>query len=1190
MRTVSGGDATLLAQAHVNHYVRVYVTGQPHGATPGVETLLTSLGGTDWVDSVSWDGETVDRQIATATIQLKRDLTGGTSLAPLIAGSPLNVDAGGSVYAPLLSVGAALRITTAVTDHGVAPASGDWKEVFRGRIDSVDWSGDPITVQCSDLGAWLMDTAIQSTPTYGSNSGATVESIMQAILTDWPSGMGTATLYELNSSGVATLPGAAGALSPSWTIPKSYVQQPMPVLEALNNLVSQFGWALRYHYDTAGTYALTLYEPPRSTTTSLATIATSAYREVQKCAQAIADVRNSFALDYVPTAGGTATVTLTDSSSIAAYGTRFMRLAGDSVANIRTSTDATTMLTAIKADLSAPKLDHEVQLLYYWPAQAYDLYTFPANGAHYDSDQKLAVMSVKHEAKGGEITTTLQVRGSVIGSFADWLGKRIVTPLSGSGSSIIGIYWASIVDAPTTVSGYGITDVYTKTAGDARYAYVGGSNASGTWGINITGSAGSVTNGVLTTGSYADPSWITSLAGSKISGNISGNAGTATKLATARALWGQSFDGSAAVTGALSGVTTIAASGTATISSTTALAFSYAGNADLQLSNASGVFRIVNAAYTVAAMTVTQAGVVSAGSSFSGPLTGTVTGSLIGNADTATKLATARAINGVNFDGSAAITVTAAAGTLSGATLASGVTASSLTSVGTLASLTVTGTVTAGGLVSTSDWTFQGAAGKTIYALNVAGTDYTTLTVNSGTFYIFAGTTAQGNAQRFSQTYNQATFTTPVTATSFSGPLTGAVTGNVTGNLTGAVTGNASTATALATARAINSVNFDGTAAITVTAAAGTLSGATLASGVTASSLTSHGTLVSGNVPASLVTSGTFGAGAYTFPGALAITGAFTGATTGAFSGQITSTVGNNTTVLVNTSATTGYQQIYFQNTSGGVRLAVNGSTAAALLTGGNAYAATLDNLGLYPLDFGTNGVRRGGFSAAGAFDLTSTLAVTGDVTGGSHASFGVSATIESPIALKGKSSTATSASYAFFCRDSADGGLFNVRGDGLVTVPGTLGVTGAATFSSTVTLLSASPTLVIKDSTAAVTGGIYGTLEFRSSDGSMPASGVAGRIDTYDDGGVYGDRSAMRFYVNNSSALYKWLEVSSAGAATFSSTVTLAQDIQYSSNSGYGILSANSTRVLAIRNTGLNVTGSLGVTGTATAADFVLA
>jgi len=51
-----------------------------------------------------------------------------------------------------------------------------------------------------------------------------------------------------------------------------------------------------------------------------------------------------------------------------------------------------------------------------------------------------------------------------------------------------------------------------------------GSGASGTWSIDVTGNAGTVTNGVYTSGSYANPTWITSLAGSKITGNISGNA------------------------------------------------------------------------------------------------------------------------------------------------------------------------------------------------------------------------------------------------------------------------------------------------------------------------------------------------------------------------------------------------------------------------------------------------------------------------------------------------------------------------------------------------------------------------------------------------------------------------------------------------------------------------------------------
>ena len=74
-----------------------------------------------------------------------------------------------------------------------------------------------------------------------------------------------------------------------------------------------------------------------------------------------------------------------------------------------------------------------------------------------------------------------------------------------------------------------------------------------------------------------------------------------------------------------------------------------------------------------------------------GGVSGNVTGNLTGNASTATTLQTARNINGVSFNGSADITVTAAAGTLTGSTLASGVTASSLTSVGTLTSLAISG-------------------------------------------------------------------------------------------------------------------------------------------------------------------------------------------------------------------------------------------------------------------------------------------------------------------------------------------------------------------------------------------------------------------------------------------------------------------------------------------------------------------
>ena len=83
----------------------------------------------------------------------------------------------------------------------------------------------------------------------------------------------------------------------------------------------------------------------------------------------------------------------------------------------------------------------------------------------------------------------------------------------------------------------------------------------------------------------------------------------------------------------------------------------------------------------------------------------------------AATLTTARTINGVSFNGSANIIVTAAAGTLSGATLKSSVTASSLTSVGTLTGGNATAIVSA---ASTS------AAGKVELATTaeaLAGTD-----------------------------------------------------------------------------------------------------------------------------------------------------------------------------------------------------------------------------------------------------------------------------------------------------------------------------------------------------------------------------------------------------------------------------------------------------------------------------------
>jgi hypothetical protein len=69
-------------------------------------------------------------------------------------------------------------------------------------------------------------------------------------------------------------------------------------------------------------------------------------------------------------------------------------------------------------------------------------------------------------------------------------------------------------------AGYAADNAVVKLTGNQT---VGGTKTfSSTITGSITGNAGTVTNGVVTTGSYADPSWITSLAGSKITGTIDG--------------------------------------------------------------------------------------------------------------------------------------------------------------------------------------------------------------------------------------------------------------------------------------------------------------------------------------------------------------------------------------------------------------------------------------------------------------------------------------------------------------------------------------------------------------------------------------------------------------------------------------------------------------------------------------------
>ena len=544
-----------------------------------------------------------------------------------------------------------------------------------------------------------------------------------------------------------------------------------------------------------------------------------------------------------------------------------------------------------------------------------------------------------------------------------------------------------------TIAASQVTEISNLTAAEgAQLEAIGTTTISATqWGY-LGAASGAITNtdtntqlsteavqdivGAMTTGNtesgitvaYQDGDGTLDFTVGTLNQNTTGSAAT---LTTPRAIFGQNFDGSAAITGnaTLGGIV-------------------MDGNTITGVDN-SGEFTDNDAHIMTSAAINDKFAAINA----------STTGS-------AATLTTPRAINGVNFDGSAAITVTAAAGTLSGNTLKSTVVASSLTSVGTIATgawnasvipsakldadtahlttaqtftgsktfgtntklnfrdanayinsptandievvgttitldaandiqlegnttvtgnFSVSGTLNVDGSTTTIDSTTVAIADSMLKLAKDQNTDtdavdfgfygqygdgaaryagvFRDVSVNGDPFTFFDGLGVEPGAtvNTAGNGYDLADISAGkiISADGFSGNLTGNVTGNTSGsagtvtsigNLTGHITstnrgtvlgsftvaqlsaalsnasisgnntgdqttvsgssgsctGLAATATALATERAINGVGFDGTSAITVTAAAGTLSGNTLKSTVVNSSLTSVGTIGTG--------------------------------------------------------------------------------------------------------------------------------------------------------------------------------------------------------------------------------------------------------------------------------------------------------------------------------------------------------
>ena len=338
---------------------------------------------------------------------------------------------------------------------------------------------------------------------------------------------------------------------------------------------------------------------------------------------------------------------------------------------------------------------------------------------------------------------------------------------------------------PSTLKGTDITGTASKASADATGAniadtYVHKTNVNeeidGTKTFNGTIKGNTIIPKVHTNSTLGSSSvpyeyiYSTNISGSSatipnITGSLTGNATTATKLSTARAINGTNFDGSTAITTAKWGTARGISIADASVTNTgTATNVDGSGNAVLKLPS-------------------------------------TIKATLTGNAATATKLNIAKKINNTSFDGSSDIT-TNVWGTARNISISD----SSATNTGVATSVNGSGNVTLKLPSTISADAFNGVASSarklnsTIYINGVAFDGSSDVTTNVwGSTCNFAIANSDGTGAGTSVAVNgssDALLKLPAT-------------------IKATLTGNSDTATTLQTTRTINGTDFDGSANIT---------------------------------------------------------------------------------------------------------------------------------------------------------------------------------------------------------------------------------------------------------------------------------------------------------------------------------------------------------------------------------------
>jgi hypothetical protein len=519
--------------------------------TAGNWISLSTLEDRNWIESVRF-GENLDQPVSQCSITLIRN-DYYLSLAPLMAGSKINIDD------PLVYIAREIRIETAVIPIDYTTVGADWVNVFEGRIDQVDWPEHRMTLQCRDRSGLLQDITIETETQRGADDlSKDAEDVMQDILNGADTGVTLSTPTPSSWAIKAYIQQKTQVLPAITLMADQIAWQVRQKWDAgTSTWKTTFFEPDRYKAIADKTFYLNQYYKINNISMNLAGIrnvieitytdGTSGLRQTLQYPEngngtaggnsTLTDSGKAWTVNawtgyelwivagtgvgqHQTIASNTATQITIDTTwttnpdntskyaivhaddsaeSIIKYGRRFCGIAEKATTQVDSAVRAFYMARRIYADISEPNAEQVIEMPYYHAVELGDLYTFVANGEHYDGDLTCAVVDFKHDLSGGRARTILTVRGKPSGGYRKWFAMEFrpgvapapridppVTPTAPTvttGLKSLTLAWAYTIDTYHPLDYFEIqysTANATWDAGDLRYE-VPSSPSWGAW-------------------------------------------------------------------------------------------------------------------------------------------------------------------------------------------------------------------------------------------------------------------------------------------------------------------------------------------------------------------------------------------------------------------------------------------------------------------------------------------------------------------------------------------------------------------------------------------------------------------------------------------------------------------------------------------------------------------------------------